>query len=107
MDKYSRTLELHMKERHRSSEAGLNRERAPFQSVSTWVTRLTPLSSPTHPGRLSKRRRLMDDEAKEVVDLKDFEESLQYAETVLASECYYWRGYDDGVAEPRLAGKRG
>lgn len=54
------------------------------------------LPSPTRPGRPSKRRRLVDDEAQKARGASD--ESVQFVGTKLASERHYWRGYVDGIA---------
>lgn len=56
-----------------------------------------------HPGRFSKKRWLVDDEVEEAVGLEYSEDSVQYVNTLSASEFYYWRGYDHGVVKARLA----
>lgn len=37
----------------------------------------------------------------------DFEDSGQQVATILASDRHYWRGYDDGLDEIKLAYQRG
>lgn len=49
----------------------------------------------------------MDEESEYAVGLDDSAESVQYVDTVIGSKCYYWQGYNDGVAETRLAYQRG
>lgn len=90
-----------------SHERIMKRGKRPIFLAKAVFIKPTPPPSPTHPGRASKWRRLIQQEAQEVIvgiqSTPKFDDSVQYVGTVLALDRHYWLEYHDGVAQDGVA----